>query len=136
MGGERKKLTCLAAALERHPDEVRADLQQYYGLDLDGMGRDYTHEHAACLVSQLPRESRTARAEQPACEWGPSERLLALIEYGVRVLAWQNSRDGEKGRRRPKPLEAPGSRGGGASKVDRTDTAYIDEALGRWSRGG
>ena len=33
--------------MSRYPDELRADFQQYYGLNIDGMGADYSVTHAA-----------------------------------------------------------------------------------------
>lgn len=112
-----------------HPDELRADFQQYYGLDLDGMGADYTHEHAACLAVQLPRESRTARAMAPEAEWGWAEALLAAIEYNTRWLVWAQSKDAQKGRNRPEPLDGPGATR--ERKARETDFGHIEEILGR-----
>lgn len=97
----------LGAALAGHPDELRADLQQFYGLDLDRMGEAYTAAHAAALVRMLPRESRLARVESPALEWSEAEYLLARIEHTLRVLAWQRSKDGQHGRNYPEKLQTP-----------------------------
>ena len=44
----------LGAALGQYPDELRADLQRNFGLNLDRMGVDYSCAHAAaCLVNML-----------------------------------------------------------------------------------
>lgn len=37
---------------------MRADFQQFYGLNLDEMGGAYSIGHAACLAAQLPYGSR------------------------------------------------------------------------------
>lgn len=52
----------LAAFLRRFPDELRADFQQHYGLNLDDMGGPYGIGHAACLAAQLPPGSRASAA--------------------------------------------------------------------------
>ena len=41
---------------------MRADFQQWYGLNLDLMGGDYGIDHASCLAAHLPWESRTFAA--------------------------------------------------------------------------
>ena len=33
--------------------------------------------------------------------------MLAKVEHGLRVLAWQKTEDGSKGRKPPKPIEPP-----------------------------
>lgn len=58
-GAEGKKLLILAFFLRKYPDELRADFQQYYGLNLDEMGGAYSISHAACLAAQLSGASRT-----------------------------------------------------------------------------
>lgn len=37
--------------------------------------------------------------------WNNDTYLLSHIEHGIRVLAWQNTKDGEKGRNFPKAVE-------------------------------
>ena len=76
----------LVALLRRRRGELEADFRQYYGLDLGGMGRDYTVLHAATLAAHLPLGSRTVAAEGGEDAVGAVERLLALIEYDLRVL--------------------------------------------------
>lgn len=36
--------------------------------------------------------------------------MLAIVEHRLRVLAWQKSEDGQKGRNQPAPMEPPESR--------------------------
>lgn len=94
--------------LSEHPCELRADLQQYYGLDLDGMGVDYTHAHAACCAAQLPAGARVWRGT--AAEWGTAEYMLASMEHMLRVIAWQRTEDAEKRRNYPEPMPTPADR--------------------------
>ena len=68
--------------------ELRADFQRYYGLNLDGMGMDYTVTHAADLAVNLPRESCSWTAENPVNGWTRDQQLLALIEYHLATWNW------------------------------------------------
>lgn len=113
-----------------NPDELRADLQQYYGLNLDGMGVAYSHSHAASLVSQLPVGSRLSRVADPDAAWSDETHLLALIEYDLRVLIWQNSKDAQHGRNRPKPIKTPSERAADERRADGFDKALVDRVLG------
>ena len=98
----------LSAMRRAKPDELRADMQQYYGLDMDGMGRDHSVMHYATCAAQLPLGSRTMSALNPDASWGWTERLLSLIEYDLRVVAWQRTKDAQEGANRPKPPIEPG----------------------------
>lgn len=120
----------LAGFLSKHPSELRADFQQYYGLNLDGMGRDYSMLHAADLAAQLPKNSRSFVAEKPQLEWTNVELFLWSIEYSLRVLRWQPTKDGHKGANKPKPLPTPDEIDRIRTKADATDMAYIAEKLG------
>lgn len=120
----------LACLLARHPDELRADFQRFYGLSLGGMGVDYPISHAASLAVCLPRESATVRAECPEAAWDDSTYLLAAIEYDLRVLAWQNSKDGAKGKNKPKPVQTPADVARIAAKVGSTDLKGLADRLG------
>ena len=94
----------LARVWADHPDELRADFQQYYGLNIDGMGRDYSTLHAAALVSQMPEGSRLAQAYDPDALWTSERALMAAMVNSLNWLVWANSRDGERNRNRPKPI--------------------------------
>lgn len=121
----------LAAAEMDHPDELRADFQQYYGLNLDGMGVGYSHAHAAALMMQLPLDSRISRKLNPDNEWSDDTYLLSAIEYDLRVLIWQNTKDAQRNRNKPKPNETPRDL---AKKRDRAagfDKDFIDKILGK-----
>lgn len=99
----KKRLT-LGRLLHDYPDELRADFQQYYSLNLDGLGIVYSVNHAAILCEQLPQKSRTYLAINNENIWDDQALLLSRIEHNTRILAWQNTRDGQKNRRQPKPL--------------------------------
>lgn len=120
----------LASLVGGHSDELRADFQRYYGLDLDGMGSDYSVAHAAALASNLPRESATVRAVVPEAAWSDETYLLSAIEYDLRVLIWQNSKDGAKNRNRPQRPQTPADVARIRDKVAGTDFAAIAAELG------
>lgn len=94
------------------------------------MGIDYSRRHAAILMEQLPADSRTARAQNPGAEWGPTEYLLWRIEHTLRVIAWQPTEDGAKGRRPPRPLPTPADRADLERKLQATDLDFINRKLG------
>lgn len=47
------------------------------------------------------------RSLNPDWRWDVSEQLLHSVEHSVRVLAWQQTKDGMRGRNVPKPVPAP-----------------------------
>lgn len=88
-----------------------ADFRQFYGLDIPiDDTQDFDVSRLALLWASLPRESRTMRRLAPELSWSDAEYMLCSIEHSLRVLAWQNSKDGQKGRNAPKPLDTPAQR--------------------------
>lgn len=120
----------LAAVEYEHPDELRADLQQYYGINIDGMGVDYTHAHAAVLMRQLPLTSRLARIADPDSAWTDETHFLAAIEYDLRILAWQKTKDAQHGRNKPKPNKTPREIDKERKRREGFDKKLVDKYLG------
>ena len=112
------------------PDRLRADFQQFYGLDIDGMGTAYTLTHAAALAAQLPVESRCYKFDHPEAVWTTVEYMLAEIAYEIAVLVWQNSKDGAKGINRPKRPVTPAKHAELERMAAATDFDYIDKMMG------
>lgn len=117
--------------MAEHPDALRADFQQNYHLNLDGMGRDYTTLHAADLLAQLPEGARVWRAYDERSAWTAERTLLAAILNDLNWLVWSKTKDGQRNRNRPKlvgPFEAEKKRtvSGVAMTVDE-----LNEALSR-----
>lgn len=74
-----KKLAFLAYAIAEHPAETRADLQRYYGLNLDRLGRDFGSFHAgACLACLPPGSALMARIDE-ATSWTATDHILWVI---------------------------------------------------------
>ena len=121
----------LILAEEKFPDQLRADFQQYYGLNLDGMGIDYSYSHAASILRQLPSNSRIARAENPDAEWTDDTWFLAQIEYGVRLLMWAQTKDAEKGRNRPEPPQTPREAALEKERGANVDRDFVERILGK-----
>ena len=64
-----------------HPDELRADLQEVYGVDIDRalyLG-EHSVAHVAALAVQLPSTARVCVAENPDAAWGMTDVLLAHL---------------------------------------------------------
>lgn len=83
-----------------YPDELDCDFASEYGIYDRGAiptGR------AAVFAAGLPENSRTMmRAAGNRIDLDTS--LLAAIADAVRVLCWQKTKDGAKGRNRPKSI--------------------------------
>ena len=84
----------LASFVRDRKAELRADFQQFYGLNIDAMGRGYTIRHAADLAAMLPSASRTFVSIDPENAWTLQDRILARIEYWCHVSAWMQTKDG------------------------------------------
>lgn len=93
--------------LDLYPDEMRADFQQFYGLDLDAALGRFEFRRLETLARQLPPESRTMRAMSPQLEWSTSEYLLALIADHLSFMRYEQA--GGR-RRKPKPVPRPKAR--------------------------
>lgn len=63
----------------------------------------------ADLAANLPPGCALWRATGGDIAWSIEAHLLARLEYDLRILAWQNTEDGSKGRNRPEPNQAPRS---------------------------
>lgn len=94
----------LAAVMALHPDELRADLQHYYGIDLDdAMAGRHSAAHVAALVACLPSDCHVLRAESPDAIWTLDSVLLASILNSLQGLIWGMSDKAKRGDR-PKPI--------------------------------
>lgn len=117
-------------AEEECPDELRADLQQYYGLNIDGMGKGYSHAHAAALVAQLPAQSRVKTHYNPDSEWGEVEKMLASIDYTLRLIAWSKTKDAQHRRNEPQPVKTPAERKAERERGKNVDLDLVRSVLG------
>lgn len=70
------------------PDELEADLQQHYGIDIErAAAGEHSARHVAALAVQLPQTARVWVAQDPDNVWGLRETLLAALVNQVRATA-------------------------------------------------
>jgi len=99
-------------ALVEHESALRASLLAEYGVSLRGaLGgtSELTLMDLADLTAHLPPGCALWRATGGEIAWSIEAHLLVRVENDLRVLAWQNTEDGSKGRNRPEPIEPPKS---------------------------
>lgn len=97
---------------------MRADFQQYYNLNIERMGRDFSTLHAADLLVELPQESRIHALYLDDGIWTLDRTLAAMAVNALNVLVWQRSKDGQKNKNRPKLVGPFGASEGGGEKLD------------------
>ena len=69
----------LARALDDDEGAVRADLQRYYGIDLDhAMAGAHSAGHVAALIAHLPSDSSVRRSASEDAAWTLEASMLAL----------------------------------------------------------
>jgi hypothetical protein len=100
------ELPFLVAALE-FEGPLRASLRAEYAVDLRDPGM--TLLDLADLVANLPPGCALYRATGGDMAWSTEVHMLAAVEFRLRVLAWQKTEDGSRGRNRPEPTKAPPS---------------------------
>jgi hypothetical protein len=76
----------------QHFDELEADFQQYYSLDVALV----KPARAARLMYQLPKKCRLFTIINPAVQWGWREVLANRTNYLLDTIIWQNSNEGVK----------------------------------------
>ena len=85
-------------------EELRADLQRVYGIDLDhAMAGEHTAAHVAALAANLPPDSCVYSAEDDDRRWTRADVILADLRNTLVGLTWGMS-DRRKRGRRPDPI--------------------------------
>jgi len=82
------------------PDELRADLMQFYGVCLDAAEGAYDAAFVACLVEQMPQDCRWRVACDPDQWWTGERLLMARLCNSLDGLIWGMA---DKKRRGPMP---------------------------------
>lgn len=62
--------------MTNHPAQLRADLQRYYGLNIERMGEEFSVWHAAECASCLPLGSSLLAKIDPKLGWTNKEYML------------------------------------------------------------
>lgn len=113
-----------------------ADFKQYYNVDLpiaDDTEEIEDIERMAILLSQLPKDSRLLKSEQPSLEWSESDYLLWLIEYNTRLYLYSMmDKKAKAGQPKPKPLQTPSERKQNRQQAENAERnrAEINRILG------
>lgn len=107
--------------LDGAPDRLRADLQRFYGLDLDELGHSIRVRRMADLAANLPPEAHVWQTFDPRAEWTNRDHLLAAIADNTGFLAWCQTKEAQHaGAKWHGRIPRPGERG------QRTDTVAVD----------
>ena len=94
----------LAAEYGAHEDELRADLQQTYGVDIDrAMAGEHTAAHVAALVVQLPPDARVRVAEDRDALWTLTDVVNVSTLNSLRMFMWSFG-DPRKRGNAPQPI--------------------------------
>lgn len=82
----------LVRLVQQYESALRADLQQFYGIDLDRamMGEHSPIQVAACAVGLQPG-SRVLAAIEPDTKWTQTDQLLASLLNHLRWLMYSLS---------------------------------------------
>lgn len=112
LGGQAGGIAGLRDLIRCHKEAVEYDLIRL-GLRLDWLGTErLSWRDLLVIVKQSPRGCAIDLAVNgDDALWGLPEQLLAAAVDELRMLVWIQSKDGQKGRARPKPLPRPGVKG-------------------------
>lgn len=113
-----------------HPDEIEADFQQYYGIDLETAFEVHSPNHLSILAAQLPKDSRCIKAVTDF-EWSEEMHMLANIEHELRTLIWIQCSGGKKQRPPvPKRIESPSEAKRVKRNLEATNFDELNKAFG------
>lgn len=94
----------LAALVDNYQDELRADLQRIYGIDLDhAMAGAHSAGHVAALAANLPLDARVYAAQNTDATWTRQEILLAETRNAINRVIYMFA-DPRKRGKPPEPV--------------------------------
>lgn len=94
----------LARLLSEHGEAIEYDLIRL-GLRLDWLGTQcFSWRDLWVIVRQCGPDTALWRADDCRREQTVTTDLLRSVEFSLRVLAWQNTKDGATGRNAPQPV--------------------------------
>lgn len=110
MDGLSKKLSSLAWLIRRHREAVEIELIRN-GERLRWMGTARLAWRDVWLICRsAPPKSPLAVALDVRASWDVADYLLADQADSLRFLVWAKTKDGQKNRRKPKPITRPGQK--------------------------
>ena len=94
-------------------------------------------DDAAVLCAQLPQDSRVFRVLDPDSVMTYKVQAVRSMEHSLRVLVWQNTKDGIKGRNEPEPMPLPSEIASDSSTDDEAVAmrSMVDRVLGMSKEG-
>lgn len=88
----------LASVIAEHEAPLRADLQQYFGIDLDAAMRgEHSARHIALLVTQLPQQARLTQLVNKDAAWTLTDVLMAVLINNFRMFVYGMSDPKKRG---------------------------------------
>ena len=94
----------LCSIVAEHESELRADLQRYYGINLDNaMGGEHSAAHIAALVQFMPHDSSVSKAYDDDAVWTVDRVLMATLINSLHLLMWGMSDKAKRGAK-PEPV--------------------------------
>lgn len=90
----------LASVVAESEPMLRADLQQYFGIDLDAaMDGKHSASHIAQLVANLPQEARLVHSVNADSQWSLTDVLLAVLINNFRLFVYGMSDPKKRGKK-------------------------------------
>ena len=110
-------------------DELEADFQEFYGLNLEELGKSLSLRHAAILAAHLPPKSRCRSVADPNAVWSEEMYALVNIEYEMRLLLWMQSQSKKNHTPMPEPVDPPAKAKEMQRRLEQTDIHEDDDLL-------
>ena len=142
---EHGKIQKALWVIREFPEEVEADLQRFYGVDLTSLGADLSWRRLLVLIEHLPPEGalntaiRNATPEEQLAmaagdstraPWSTLEILIASLIDEVRNLSWMYASAHSKSTvQKPDPIRRPGSKRRGRKLMRMSDVRLLDPRL-------
>lgn len=116
-----------------HPDELLADFQETYGLNVWNLcqgcePKQAEAERLGALAWQLPRTSRLWRSIDPSGGYDSATMLLRQLEYDVRSFHWAFTEEGKSKVNEPEPLMLPGEEEAHKRAAEEADNMALEVA--------
>ena len=126
MDREPKRLGAVLWLIDNHGDELEYELLKV-GVRLRWLGRSLlSWNDIYLIVANSEPGTPLAKALDKRMVWKPIDFWMRSIEYSLRWLVWAKTKDGQKGRRKPKPMQPPGT----SHDSNRRDVVRKSELVG------
>lgn len=130
MDQEPKRLGAVLWLIDSHGDELEYELIKA-GVRLRWLGCPLLSWHDIYLIAANSEPGTPlAKVLDKRMAWKPIDFWMRSIEYSLRWLVWAKTKDGQKGRRKPKPVQPPGTSNHNSNRRDvvrRNDLVGMDK---------